>query len=1050
METGIIPSAEKMRVENNKMQEEDGLELIRKVINLSSEQRKLVNKLVDASDHCKDVIDVILSSTNPVLDLVQKILRANTEELNLLRTITELNYNDWELARKFICLCNREKYFICRFMDWYLKDQNFDLPCSCSSLKEVDTGEDRTCNIRQYGNNVVNSRTMVSSYASQQYKSNEKDVTCQPNQGGCRGELDKLFSEKLFPVTEGCTDNRNIPREVYLSERCGTSVECGTEKETEPMQPAMTEKNLTCHEHLIPHSSRSHKEFYVKPVSEVEQSDRGFCLKGTKQADDERDEANCTSTVSTLCRTSEMQNRTTVPKEMLLNKNSVLPVNKNVKVEQEQPLLVLTQCTYYTRGTEESSKELLNCNTKQGDTLVLTTANMDKEVNEPEIHFCLPEVNSESLEANEVDVSACPLSAVNSPETPLQNEIEDDCHFQAEGRIETKHYESEKESNKNVCSKGRENGSCVLVAGENLSTLLGDEVQEVCSALSGKEGMEMVSDIRDSVLMARRITESLPENKCSVQPETEIETSDSNFKGQEFLVLESELEKSKRAVLHNSKEGNVSFSSGNANVESENLITLSKDVIKNGDAHLSGKEMSSSVQLNVNNWHEKVNDSGQKAGILCNVTDKETLIIPDTTKVNSENLRKLLGDTPENVIAHLSIKKSEKSITDTCHSFLQIKSTANSGSKKGRLGEKEVESEDSDSSDHIEEPLPSQKKFRKDKTRALDESVVKEVLLSPENAKVNSEQLNTIPRDKTEKDDTHLTGMESSKLSDQHDSFLARKEHTISLSKKPCSLQLKIGNKDAKSILNGQEPSSLQSDLEGTERTVLDISTEKETSVPPENMKVKSKVVRKNSGSNKKVKHTHHSLLSVKSITNSKSEKICVGQKEIESKDAKSRDHVDKKTPLPLKDIKMKCTNLRTIPRGEVEEDGGYRFRKRKKKKVSKTCAYFLRERRNVNLSEKTCIVQPETESKYAQTNDNGKERDSSLSKLKDTKIVVSDKKTESFQQIKSKGIGCSLVADHSATKEANILPPGSEKIIHLTEEVMYILGSSSSRRNYV
>jgi hypothetical protein len=1012
METGIIPSKEKMRVENNKM-EEDGLELIRKVINLSSEQRKLVNKLVDASDYCKDIIDVMLSSTNPILDLVQKILRANTEELNLLRKITELNYTDWELARKFICLCNREKYFICKFMDWYLKDQSFDLPCSCSSLKEVDSGEDRTCNIKKYGNNVGSSRTMVSSNASQQYKSTEKDVTCGPNQGACRGELDKLFSEKLFPVTEGFTDNRNISREVYLSERCGSSVECGTEKEAEPLQPAMTEKNLICYEHLISHSGRPHKDFYVKPVSEVEQIDRGFHLKGTKQVDEERDEGNCTPAVSTLCSSSEMQ-RTTVPKEMLLNKNSVVPLNKNMEVEQE-PLLVCTQCTYYTRGTEESSKELLNFNTKQGNTLVLTTANMDKEVNEPEIHFCLPEVNSEG---NEVDVSASPLSAVNSLGTPSQNKIENDCHFQAEGRIETQHYVSEKESNKNVCSKGRENGNCVLVAGENLSALLADEVQKVCSALSGKEGMEMISDTHDSVLMARRSTESLPENKCSVQPEIETETSDSNFKGQEFLVLDSKLEKSKQVVLNNSKEGNVSFSPGNANVESENLITLSRDVIKNGDIHLSGKEiknisdthdslwtvkectnslpvMSSSVQLNVNNRHEKVNDIGQKAGILCNVTDKETLNIPDTMKVNSENRRKLLGDKPENVIAHLSIKESEKIITDTRHSFLQIKSTANSGSKEGCLGQKEVESEDSESSDYVEEPLPSQKKFRKDKRRALDESVVKEVLLSPKNAKVNSEQLNTIPRDKTEKVDIHLTGMESNKLSDQYDSFLARKQHTNSLSKKSCSVQLKIGNKDAKSIFNGQECSSLQSELEGTERTVLDSSTEKETPVPPENMKVKSKVVRKNSGSKKKVTHTHHSLLALKSITNSKSEKICVGQKEIESKNAKSRDHVD--------------TKLKTIPREEVD---GYKFRKRKKKRVS--CAYFLRERRNVNLSEKTCIVQPETESKYTQAYDNGKER----------------------------------VADHSAAKEANILPLGSKKIIQQTEEVMYILGSSSSRRN--
>jgi hypothetical protein len=1058
-----------MSIENNKMQEEDGLELIRKVVNLSSEQRKLVNKLVDASDQCKDIIDVILSSPNPMLDLVQKILRSNTEELNLLRKVTELNYNDWEQARKFICLCSRKKYFICRFMDWYLKDQSFDLPCSCPSLKEVDTGEYRTSNIKKYGNHVGNSRTMNSSYTSQQCKSNEKDVTCGTNQGASR-ELNKSFSEKLFPVTESCTGNRN------LSERCGSSLECRIEKEAEPMQPAMTEQKLMCHEHLISHCSRPHKDYYVKPVSQVEHNDRGFQRKGTKQLDDKRVEGSCTSAINTLCSTSVMQNRRTVHKEMLLNENSVLPVNENMEGEQEQSLLVCTQCTDCTRRTEESLKELPNFSTKQGMNIVLTTANMDKEVNEPEMYFCLPEVTSESLRRNEVDVNDSPLSAVNSPGIPLQNRLEDECLFQAEGRIEIQDDISEKESNNTVCSKGRENGNCVLVAGENLSTLLGDEVQKVHSALSGKEDMEIISDTHDSVLMARRITKPLPENKCCVQPEIEIETSGSNLNGQEF-ILESTLEKSKGAVLDNSKERNVPFSPGNANKKNENLITITRDVIKSGDVHLPGKEiknmsdthdslltvkectnssvMSSSVQLNVNNRHEKLNGSGQKAA-LCNVTDKETLIIPDNTKVNSENLMKLLEDKPENVIAHLSRKESEKMITETHHPLLQMKSTANSGSKEGRLSQKEVESEDAESSDHRQEPIPPQKKFRKDETRSLKDSVVKEVLLPPKNLKVNSEQLNTISRDKTEKVDTHLTGMEN-KLSDQYDSFSARKQNTNSVSKN-CYVQLEIGNKDAKSNCNGQEPSH-QSNFEGTERAVLDISTKKGIPVPPKNMKVKSEVARKISKGNKLITDTRPSLLAVRSITDSKSDKICVYQKEIESKNAKSRAHVEKKTPLLLKSIKMSQT-LRKLSREELEEAAGYMLRKKKKKRAS-NFAYFLRERKNTNsLLETTCVVQPETESKCAQSNDSGKESVPSQLKLKDTKIVVFDKKTESYQQIKSKGIDpsvvqekkcegeCSVVADHSASKEASILPPGSKKTIQLTEEVMYILRSSSSRRN--
>jgi hypothetical protein len=1073
-----------MRAANNKMQEEDGLELIKKVVNLNSEQRKLVNKLLDASDQCKDIIDIVLSSTNPMLDLMQKIVRADTEELNLLRKITELNRNEWELARKFIYLSNRGKYFICKFMDWYLKDQSFDLPCSCSSLKEVDTGEDRTCNMKKYDDNPGNLRTMVSSSASQQCENNEKIVTYGTNQGASRGELDNSCSKKLFFLTEGCTRNRNIVKEVHLTERCGSSVECRTEKEVQPMQPAMTEKKLMCHEHPISHSSRSSKDFCGKPVSHIEHNDEGFQLKGTKQVGDERDEGSCTA-VSTLCKNSKTQNRTAVHTEMLLNKNSVSPVNKNMEEEQEPTLVVCTECNYCTRGTEASMKELLNVNTKQGETLMLTTENMDKKVHKPERHFCLPDVNSESLQENKRNAS--PLSAVKSTGTPSQNEIGDDCLFQAEGRIETEHDVSGKESNKTVCCKGTESGNCVLIAGENLSTILGDEVQSVCCALSGKESMEIISDTHDSVLMTRTITNSLLENKCSDQPEIESESADSNFKGQEFLLHESKVEKSKRTVRDNSCKRNISFSPGNAKVKSENLITISRDVTKNGNVHLTGKEItkisdthdslltvkkstnsvavtSSSVQLNINNRCAKLNDSGQKDAVLCNITDKETLIIPEYMKVNSEYLRKLSGDKPENVIAHLSGKESKKIITDTHHSFLTVRSISNSESEESCLGQKEIESEDAESSDHGQEPLPPQKKIRKDKIRALDDSVVKEVLLSPENVKVNSEKLSTVSRDKIEEVDTHLTGMENNKISHPHDSFLARKQCTNPVSKKSCSVQLKVGSKDAKSNGYGQKPASLQSKLEGSERTFLDINIEKETSIPSENMKVKSKSVRKKSEDKlqdvnacvsgkrgkKMITDTHHSLLTVRSITNSESEKSCMGQKEIESKDAKSRKHVAKEISLPFKNVKMGNQNLRTISGEKMEKVGSIVFRKKKKKRISNTCDYFLRERRNTNsLSEQTCFVQPETESKYARLNFKGKAPVCPQLKLKDTKRAVLDKRTEIFQEIRNKGVNPSVIleskceeersvdADHSAAKEVDVMPPGSKKIIQLTEEVI-------------
>jgi hypothetical protein len=838
VETRISPLTEKMRVANNKVQEEDGLELIRKVINLNSEQRKLVNKLLDASDQCKDIIDTLLSSTNPILDLVQKIIRANTEELNLLRKITELNCDEWELARKFLCLCNREKYFICKFLDWYVKDECFGFSCSCSSLKEVDTCEDRTCNLKKYDDNVGNLRTMVSSYKSQQGKSDEKVVAYGTNQCPPKGELHNSCSEKVFLLAEGCAGNRNIASEVHLTERCGSSVECRTEKEAQPVQPAMTEKKLMCHEHQISHSSWSSKDFYGRPVSHVEHNDGGFQLKGTKQKDDERDEGNCTSAVSTLC------------------------------------------------------------STKQGETLVLTTENMDKKVHQPERHSCLPEVNNELLQGNKVNVSASSLSAMKSSGILSQNEIGDDCLFQAEGRTETQHDVPGKESNKTVCSKGTECGNSVLVTGENLGTVLGDDIQNVYFALSGKESMEIISDTHDSVLMTRRITSSLPGNKCSVQPEIEIKNADSNFSEPEFLLHESKLEKSKRTVFDYSKKKYVSFSPGNAKVESGNLITISGDVTKNGDVHLSGKEMknisdthdslltvkkntnsvsvtSCSVQPNINNRRAKLNDSGQKAAPLYNITDEETLILPENMKVNTENLTKESGDKPENVIGHLSGKESKNMITDTHHSFSTVRSVANSESEKSCLGQKKIESKDAKSRDHRQERLPPQTKVRKAR-RALDNTVEKEI-------------------------------------------------------------------------------------------------------------------------------------------------------------------------SLPLKNVKMKSQNLSTISGEQIEEAGGYVFRK-KKEKISNTYDYFLRERRSTNsLAEKTCFDQAETESEYTQSDDDGKELVSPQLKLKNKKRSVLDKKTESCQEIKNSSVmleskceeECSVISDHLAAKEADVLLPGSKKIIQLTEKVI-------------
>ena len=168
---------------------EADLKLMCTVINLQSKQKELVKKVLDASDQCQEIIDMLLSSKNTTLDLVQKIVRANNQDLNLMTKITDLNSTEWDLFRKIIHLCDGKKYFIYKFMDWYLNDESLGFPCSSSGKEGVKLdGKSGPCKVKEHNDTVGQRHRMVSSDASRQGNGNEKFRTRRTNQGTKRND----------------------------------------------------------------------------------------------------------------------------------------------------------------------------------------------------------------------------------------------------------------------------------------------------------------------------------------------------------------------------------------------------------------------------------------------------------------------------------------------------------------------------------------------------------------------------------------------------------------------------------------------------------------------------------------------------------------------------------------------------------------------------------------------------------------------------------------------------------------------------------------------
>jgi hypothetical protein len=434
-------------VESAEIRGEDDVTLISKVINLKSKQKELVSKVLGASDHCQDIIDMILSSTNTTLDFVQKILRANSEDLNLMRKITELNSKEWDLVRKVIHLCDGKRYFICKFMDWYLSDESLGFPCSCSGIKGgEDVDKNGTCNVKNCDGTVGEMHTVVSSYASQQGSSSEKVVTHLTNQGTSTEKLDTSCGENGSSLckTDTCTENRSVTKEVNLTEKDGSSAERRSEEVAQRAQPAMTVKHLLCYEHLCSDSSQSFEDVCGSSVSHVEHNDFGCQLKTTKQLDDARDKGNLTSTVTVLYGTSnKAEGITGAHEEVLLNRESALLLCESTGIKKEQTVCG-TNHNCYAREIKESVQELPNVGMEEAKTPLFPKQNVGIEVHEQEIY-------NESSNGTVSCVLTSPSPAVATTGIQSRSDILSDFCFPLGGGTETQLDFSGKVSSETSC-----------------------------------------------------------------------------------------------------------------------------------------------------------------------------------------------------------------------------------------------------------------------------------------------------------------------------------------------------------------------------------------------------------------------------------------------------------------------------------------------------------------------------------------------------------------------------------------------------------------------
>jgi hypothetical protein len=434
MQPDIMDTAVCTLVGRSEVHEEGDLNLICKIMSLKSQQKELVNKFLDASDECQEVIDVLLSPTNTILDLVQKVIRANNQDLNLMRKITDHNSTEWDLFRRVIHLCDGKKYFMYKFMDWYLNDMSIGFSCSCSKTQGAEHGgKNGPCNAKKRDD------TVVSGCTTRQGNSSEKCIPHQTNQDTSTEKLGKSCRENgVSPChtdgvslreTDAHTENRSVTKQVNHTEKDDSSAGYSSEAVAQQAQP--TVKHSLSNERLCSGSSQCSEDVVERSVSHFECGDRDPKQK-TAKLDCAGDNGNSTWTVTVVREASDTREDVTgAHGEMSLNTKSAISPYKSMEVQEEQTLAELgTNHNCHSRRVMESVQELPNIGIREAITPVLPKQDMDMEVHEQQIY-------NGSLQGNLSGINTSCSSDVESTETQSQSDTVNDCGVPGNGQTET-------------------------------------------------------------------------------------------------------------------------------------------------------------------------------------------------------------------------------------------------------------------------------------------------------------------------------------------------------------------------------------------------------------------------------------------------------------------------------------------------------------------------------------------------------------------------------------------------------------------------------------
>ncbi|XP_021939481.1 uncharacterized protein LOC110839525 isoform X3 [Zootermopsis nevadensis] len=559
MDTGIFHLAEKMIAASGEIQEEYDVQLVRKVIKLTIKHKELVNKLLDTSDQCKDIINVVLSSTNTILDLMQKIIKSNTEELNLLLKITELTNKEWELLRKFVYLCNEDRYFVCKFMGWYLNGEGFGFPCSCSTLREDDCLHPTEGPVRLRHNL---SRKKTNKTVSCEETKNDNPVIAV---GENLGIVSRDLNEEVDAQMSGKEDSINTSKMHVSSLIIKNKINSVSVKSCCVKLEPLSLKTAVEKEKTDPDNSTQEKVSFPSHPENVELNSGNL----TAVSDDKPRKVPAHLAVKEAMKITDAH-------------NSFLTVEDSTKSVSEKRCVVQPEIESECDKSNDHKQECLSTQKKLRKCKITAIDNsMKKETS----------VSSENVESSFVN-----LNIMSEDETE-----KGDAHLSGKEnkKIISKTCNSRVTTRKNSCSvpekeysvQAETENECVRSNNEQECIPLQSKLRSCKRAVLDNRTTDDISLLHNTKVSNKaRICQEVKHNDVNCYIPFESECVELNDYGQEYLSPQTELRERKTTVTGNSTEKEVFFSSENVKTNCESLKITSEDKLEKTDAHLSGKK----------------------------------------------------------------------------------------------------------------------------------------------------------------------------------------------------------------------------------------------------------------------------------------------------------------------------------------------------------------------------------------------------------------------------------------------------------------------------